>query len=303
MTTATRPATTRPPFREVKLTSPRQENATVHYLQDLLVRRAAKYTRGLQVTGVFDRRTGDELEAFLYRMGHPNPVPAIGPNGLVALWRWDQMGADLPPDWRARRIARLAKPFAVDRGWTELSWKLAHPAAFPVAYDMARGLEVSRSWAAAGYREDPAGSNYVPQLSRLGFDLGCSAGFAGMRYAWCAYAFFLAHLKAGSVTARAGLLDGKFWPLFCPTLAELAKRGAFGMRAVSLDQATPGCGVLFNFDGSPDEDHIGMYAGHDSTSVTTSDGNTSAAGSQSNGGACLIRTRPRSTVKLVFSIQ
>jgi hypothetical protein len=292
----------RPPFREVKLTSPRQENATVAYLQDLLVRRASKYARGLTVTGEFDRRTGDELEAFLYRMGHPNPVPAIGPEGLVALWRWDQLGAKLPDDWATRRVKRMAVPFSVAKGWTELSWRLAHPAAFPVEYDPAKGLAVSRQWAADRLREDPAGSNYVPALSRIGFDLGCSATFAGMRYAWCAYAFFLAHLVAGSVTAKAGLLEGKFWPLFTPTLQELANRGAFGMAAVTLDQAKPGYGVLFDFDGGQ-VDHIGMYVSHDATTVTTSDGNTSAAGSQSNGGACLIRTRPRSTVRTVFSVR
>ena len=290
----------RPPFREVKLTSPRQENATVAWLQELMIRRSPKYVRGLEVDGVFGRETAEELAAFLYRMGAPRGIGAIGPADQAILWRWDAPNGSLPSDWKVRRIARMAVPYKVASGWSERSWKLAHPGAFPTDYSGRPALAVSMGWASNGYRES-GGNNRVPPLVKLGQQLGAKPTFYQMGYAWCAYAFFLAHLKAGSKVARNGLVDGGFWPLYTPYLEDYARRGAFGMKAVPLSQAEPGDGVLFNFDADREVEHIGMFVRQAPGQVTTSDGNTSPT-SAANGGMCAVATRPSGLVSTVFRV-
>ena len=294
----------RPPFIELKLTSPRQENDTIAYVQDMINRRSPKYVRGLDVDGIMGIHTGEELRAFKYRMGWAiqDVVPAIGPDGLNLIWQWDQEGTPFPEPYRYRRMSRMSVPFSLRKGISPLTWRLLHPGSYPQPTNLQAGLDVALGWARQGLREDPSGSNYVPALSRLAFDLGVRSNFANMRYAWCAYAFYLAHLKAGHPVAKAGLVDGQFWPLFTPTLRSYADRGVFGHKAVSLADAKPGMGVLFSFDSDPGEEHIGMYIDRSSSMIETVDGNSSASGSQSNGGMCIVRQRSLSQVTRIYTI-
>jgi cell wall-associated NlpC family hydrolase len=106
---------------------------------------------------------------------------------------------------------------------------------------------------------------------------------------------------AGHPVAKEALQKVSFWPLYTPTLDQYARANRHGLKAVSADNAKPGDGVLFNFDGGV-IDHIGMFMRHEGGNVVTCDGNSSAFGSQSNGGMCIVRSRPRSQAVTYFTL-
>lgn len=164
-----------------------------------------------------------------------------------------------------------------------------------------KALSIMRGWAADHLVEQPANSNVVPRLVALGKESGCSAGTYRMGWPWCAYGVMLAALRAGSQTAKDGLISWKFNPLYVPEIEQLARSGRFGMRVVSWADAKPGDFVTFNWDGGV-PDHIGMLLSRVSTVATCVEGNTSpsSAGSQSNGGGVYVRDRNRSLIQAVI---
>jgi peptidoglycan hydrolase-like protein with peptidoglycan-binding domain len=65
-------------------------------------------------------------------------------------------------------------------------------------------------WAQAGWKENPMGSNKVPQLQLLSRDLRLAAYLVNMGQAWCAQGAMTAALAEGSKTAKYGLVQGRF---------------------------------------------------------------------------------------------
>lgn len=177
------------------------------------------------------------------------------------------------------------------------------------------------SWYQAGWKEYPAGSNFVPQLSALAKDLGLASYFYSMRYPWCALGVFTAALKHQSKTAEAGLKRGAFNALYTPEIRVMAERGSFGMRAVSRSAIDRGVCVLFDFGGANggEVDHIGIALGKPGKTVNAGgrrwtpgpgevvcvEANTSyegQPGSQADGGAVAIRIRDTGLIRTPFTI-
>lgn len=284
----------RPALVTLRLTSPRMEHPTVGWLQATLNASSPKYVRPpLEVDNVFGAQTGAELEEFLYRLGHPRPIPAIGPADLLSVVKWTE-GEDLPLDWRARRIARMATGFRKGWGITARSWDGLHPGS--VLYDPAKAADVMVGWAEDGLHEVPSGSNRVPSLIYQAKLLSVRSDVVEMGYSWCQFAAYLAGLMAGGTTAKAGLVDRAFWPLYTPYTLAFGQRREFGHSLVAPNKARKGDMVLFNFGSSDPVQHVGRLLEPPGTNVTTVDGNTSSGGSQDRGGAVLVRTRPSSTV-------
>jgi peptidoglycan hydrolase-like protein with peptidoglycan-binding domain len=180
----------------------------------------------------------------------------------------------------------------------------------------AQAADVMSGWAVAGWKENPARSNFVPQLSDFARRQGVARYYYEMRYPWCSLAVFAAALSVGSKAARAGF-DGKFNVLYTPSVqaAATSSTTGYGMTAISKTKAIKGTGLLFDFDGGV-VDHIGLALGRPGENVTvagkryapsngsivTVEGNTSMAGSQSNGGAVVIKVRSLDLVTTAFTL-
>ncbi len=118
----------RPPFTTLRLAEPRMSHPAVLWLQELI--NESPYVRpALVVDGEFGPATAQEAEALLYRLGAPTPTTSVAPDALAVLWRWSETG-DLPPDWRARRLARMALGFKRDLGISIRSWIGLHPGVY-----------------------------------------------------------------------------------------------------------------------------------------------------------------------------
>ena len=188
------------------------------------------------------------------------------------------------------------------RGWgiTARSWMGLHPGQFPppgsTDYDPADAASVMEDWVESGWRESPTGSNVVPSMVALAKTYNVRADVAGMGYAWCQFAAYLSGLVVGGKTARAGLVESKFWPLYTPFTLGFGQRGEFGHIVVPKSQARRGDMAMFNFGSSEVVQHVGrLVKAPTASTVTTVDGNTSVT-SQDNGGAMMIRERSASTV-------
>lgn len=167
------------------------------------------------------------------------------------------------------------------------------PAAPPV-----RATQSMTAWAKAGWRENPAYSNKVPQMAALAKSQGLSAWYQAMGWPWCAFATSLSAKAAGSKTAELAFKLPEFNELYVPDILYHARRGEYGMRVVSLESALPGDWAVFNFDGG-EVDHIGtLIRKIDGLTIETVEGNTSPnnMGSQADGGGVYLRTRPVSQV-------
>lgn len=172
-------------------------------------------------------------------------------------------------------------------------------------------------WYKAGWKEHPAGSNFVLELSELAKRLGLSSYYSRMGFPWCALAVFSAALAEGSRAATLGLKQGRFNALYTPEIQSVANRGAFGLSAVAKSSIRKGVGLLFDFDGGG-VDHVGFALGAPGAmivaggrtwkpgrdEVVTVEGNTSydSGGSQANGGCVAIRIRPLSEIATAFRI-
>lgn len=183
----------------------------------------------------------------------------------------------------------------------------------------ARAADRMVGWYAKGWKEHPAGSNHVDQLSALCKSLHLSAYYVNMGFPWCALGVFTSALAEGSKAAELGLRQGKFNALYTPEIQSVAERGAYGLSAIGKANIAKGVGLLFDFDGGG-VDHVGyalaapgvtVVAGGrtwkpTSTQVVTVECNTSYAentgGSQSNGGCVAIRIRDLSLIATAFVI-
>lgn len=123
-------------------------------------------------------------------------------------------------------------------------------------------------WAEAGWKENPMGSNKVPQLMLLSKDLGLASYYCEMGQPWCAQSAMTAALAEGSKTASYGLRQGRFNALYCPELKNEASKGAWGMQAVAKSNATKGTMILFDWQGDGTMDHIGIALGKVGENVT-----------------------------------
>jgi hypothetical protein len=163
----------------------------------------------------------------------------------------------------------------------------------------ARAATILEGWAKAGWKEQPPGSNKVPQLATVARNAGLSDWYQRMGWPWCMFAAILAAFLEGSVTARLAIA-GKWNGLWTVAMLHHARAGEFGMRLLSKSAPWPrGTFVLVNFPGGDVVDHVfvlrtrvvfGLAA---VIELRTVEGNTSldAAGSQSNGGAMALRIR------------
>jgi hypothetical protein len=121
-----------------------------------------------------------------------------------------------------------------------------------------RAVRLLERWAADGLREEPTGSNRVPELVALAERLDVVPEFGRMGYPWCAFAAFLAALAGGGETAILGLRRKAFNPLYAPDVLEEAKARRCGLRIVPAGEAWRGDLVLFdwNLAGGDPADHV-----------------------------------------------
>jgi peptidoglycan hydrolase-like protein with peptidoglycan-binding domain len=149
-------------------------------------------------------------------------------------------------------------------------------------------------WAYRGLREEPPGSNRVPQLVALATELEVAAPFVGMGFPWCAFAVFLAALAEGGRTAAFGLRRRSFNALYAPDVLTAAEKGRFGLQIVPAEQAWRGDLVLFDWDftsGDP-ADHVGrLVEAPENGRVRTVDGNSGVQG------LVALRVRSSSSVR------
>lgn len=184
----------------------------------------------------------------------------------------------------------------------------------------AKAADLMVAWYLAGWREQPAGSNVVPQLGALCHRLGLSAYYSRMGYAWCALAANVAALANGSQHAIAGLKRGAYNALYTPELRAIAERGSFHARAIAKASIVKGTYLLLDFDGG-DVDHIEVALGRpgedvlvggkrwspgSSARIVTVGGNTryedASGGSESNGGCVAVRIRNVSDIRTAYTI-
>ena len=121
-----------------------------------------------------------------------------------------------------------------------------------------RAVRTAERWADDGLREEPSGSNRVPELIALAERLEVAPAYSPMGFPWCAFAVFLAALAAGGETAALGLRRRAFNPLYAPTVLAEAQAGRSGLRIVAAGQAWRGDLVLFDWDlaGGDPADHV-----------------------------------------------
>jgi hypothetical protein len=162
-----------------------------------------------------------------------------------------------------------------------------------------RAVRHLEAWAKAGWKEQPAGSNRVPQLATVARNAGLSDWYQRMGWPWCLFAAMLAAYLERSATARAAF-RGQWNGLWTVAMLRAAQRRDFGMRLLTKDEPWPrGTYVLVNFAGGDVVDHVFVLRTRVVFGVAwvvelkTVEGNTSlgAAGSQSNGGAMALRVR------------
>lgn len=136
-----------------------------------------------------------------------------------------------------------------------------------------RVLEIAR--AELGVKEEPAGSNRV-KYNTWFYDREVS----GASYPWCAVFVQWCFCQAGVLLpARTAS---------CGALMNAAREAG---QWVTKD-CRPGDVVIYDFPGGGRTDHCGIVEQVRGDGVTSIEGNTSAYGSQSNGGAVCRRTRP-----------
>jgi hypothetical protein len=153
-----------------------------------------------------------------------------------------------------------------------------------------RAVRRLEAWAARGLREEPLGSNRVPELIALAGRLEVAAPIGEMGFPWCAFAAFLAALADGSRTAVLGLRRRAFNALYAPDVLTAAEARRFGLRIVATGEAWRGDLVLFdwNLTGGDPADHVARLVQPPANGrVHTVDGNSGDAG--------LVALRERST--------
>lgn len=125
-----------------------------------------------------------------------------------------------------------------------------------------------------GYTESPAKSN----MTKYGEAYGVNGK------PWCVMALWYWFQRAGERMAFFG--GGK--TASCGTLLRWYKEQG---QTVPASQVQPGDIVILNFHGTTDTQHCGLVERVDGIYITTIEGNTSEAASQSNGGMVCRKTR------------
>jgi hypothetical protein len=184
----------------------------------------------------------------------------------------------------------------------------------------ARAADRMVGWYKLGWREEPAGSNRVPELQAFAKSLGLASYYVNMGFAWCAFSVFTSALAEGSKSAKAGLVEGKFNALYTPEIRTTAAACRCWLKQVSLSQIKKGTVIEFDFGGSngTEVDHVGYALGAPGeavevdgkllkpkkSEVVTVEGNTSYddAGSQSNGGCVAVKIRPLAVIRVAIEI-
>lgn len=137
-------------------------------------------------------------------------------------------------------------------------------------------LDIAR--AEVGTKEQPANSNRVKYNTWY-----YGREVSGSAYPWCMafvqWCFKQAGMPLGIKTAG------------CTTFMNWAK----GTGRWVTDNYQPGDVILFNFDGVPDSEHVGICESFSGTILNTIEGNT-AIGNDDNGGAVMKRQRSKSLV-------
>lgn len=131
-----------------------------------------------------------------------------------------------------------------------------------------------------GYTEDPPGSNLTKYGKRWGQD----------GVPWCGMAVASWWETAGFQVDRALALEIDY----VPTLLRLAELKRHGLFRVGANRVRKGDAVCFDFPGGERADHVGLFVrwiNKKAGAFEAVEGNTSKAGSQSNGGAVLVKTR------------
>ncbi len=136
-----------------------------------------------------------------------------------------------------------------------------------------------------GIKESPRGSNKTKYTRAY--------GFTGP---WCAMFVWWVALTAGAGDLRRTLTPSM---ASCQAIHDALRRR--GLLRANKRDARPGDVVLFEFDGDPADDHIGIVVSASPSGLVTIEGNTSgsASGSQSNGGMVARRFRSWSQVSAV----
>lgn len=257
-------------FRLLRLSTPYMRGADVVRLQKHLK---------VKADGEYGPVTGSAVARWKRYAGYPAGEinQLIGTRGQRYMYGVDP----LPKDYRERAIARRAAAQAQAK------------ADIP-----GRALDVMLGWANHGYKEHPPESNVVPALVNLAVSLGVRDQPMMGTY-WCEFAANLAALTVGGQAAREALVLRQWNGWYTIDAVRQAQGNKHHQRLVSLDAAPRGAKVYFNFGSRDFVQHVGRLVRVTARTVWTVDGNTSASGSQDNGGAVLVRERSRSTVRAV----
>jgi hypothetical protein len=132
-----------------------------------------------------------------------------------------------------------------------------------------------------GVTEDPAGSNWGPQISKW------------IRYTGYSFPVYWCGCFACWCVGRAGAkVPNRIRLGYTGYITADANAHQNGLRAVSWEDARAGDIVVYSFD------HIGLVESVSGDTLTAIEGNTSStsSGSQSNGGGVFRRTRSRGDV-------
>lgn len=131
-----------------------------------------------------------------------------------------------------------------------------------------------------GVTENPPKSNSVKYN-----DWFYGKKVSGPNYAWCGTFFSWCYAFAGIHLGTVDYLKGIAGCAYA--LKNVAKWG----KLIDPKDATPGCAVIFDWDGNGAPDHIAMFVRKiDKNYFETIEGNTSIE-NQSNGGEVMLRKR------------
>jgi hypothetical protein len=169
-----------------------------------------------------------------------------------------------------RRVLRLVA--TNPRRWRRV-YESMHPASIA-----ARSVVFARR--DLGYSEDPPGSNQT-KFGEYWKQDGVP---------WCGMAVAFWWQRAGFQIDRELALQLDY----VPALVRLAQERKHGLFIVGRNRVRAGDAVAFDFPGGERADHVGLFVrwiDKKAGAFEAIEGNTSNAGSQSNGGSVLLKTR------------
>lgn len=164
-----------------------------------------------------------------------------------------------------------------------------------------RTIKVAQAEAAAGISRSSNRSRVTEYLALLGFGFADAGGkpvpfcAAGLTWATCRAicdATGIAYTDANRLAVFRGVL-GEVGRFFKPSASCKAILDDARARGTLVSQPMPGYLVLYNWSGGSHPEHVGLVVGATDTILSTVEFNTSAAGSQSDGGAVAEKNRNR----------